>query len=311
MVNFPVLIRLNNSNFVFSQALPDGADMRFSKADNTFLPYEIERWDPVKSRAEIWVKVDTVYGNDSSQPLVMFWGNTAAASGSNGTAVFDTANGLQGVWHLGQPSGSTVPDATANGIKGTATATAAITGAIGMAQRFNGISSLIQAAGPADSGLNFPENGDFSASAWVNADALDSLYHGIVYKSNFQYGLQIRPENSWEFLTFIDKTGWEGSRSPASAGSWHFIAGVRNGARQYLYVDGICVDSTVTAIASNSSRVNNVPLEIGHCPDGGLEPDRYFRGIIDEVRISNVAYGADWIKLCHMNQKEQDALVTW
>lgn len=36
-----------------------------------------------------------------------------------------------------------------------------------------------------------------------------------------------------------------------------------------------------------------------------------FRGMIDEVRIANEAYGPDWIKLCYMNQKEQDALVKW
>jgi hypothetical protein len=29
------------------------------------------------------------------------------------------------------------------------------------------------------------------------------------------------------------------------------------------------------------------------------------------VRISNAASSADWIKLCYMNQKEQDALVKW
>jgi hypothetical protein len=50
---------------MFSQAQFGGSDIRFTKADNTFLPYEIERWDSAHSQAEIWVKVDTVFGNDS------------------------------------------------------------------------------------------------------------------------------------------------------------------------------------------------------------------------------------------------------
>jgi hypothetical protein len=309
--NFPVLIRLNSGNFDFSQAQATGADILFAKSDNTFLPYEIERWDAGNKVAEIWVKVDTVHGGDSAQPLMMYWGNGNAAAQSNPEAVFDTAAGFAGVWHLGQPSGAVVPDATANGNSGTATATDAVEGAVGMAQKFDGTSSYIKTSGSAESKLNFPESGTYSVSAWVNANTLDSLYHGVVYKSNFQYGLQIRPENKWEFFSFIDGTGWEGSRFSASADSWHFLTGVRRGTKQYLYVDGKCADSTLAVVSSNLSRVTNTSLEIGHCPDGGLNPDRYFNGSIDEVRISSVANSADWIKLCYMNQKEGGALVKW
>jgi hypothetical protein len=311
VMNFPVLVRLNSGNFDFSQAQPTGVDILITKSDNTFLPYEIERWDPVTGLAEVWVKVDTVHGGNSTQPLMMYWGNSNAVSQSNPAAVFETAAGFAGVWHLGQPSGAVVLDATANGNSGTATATTSVSGVVGNAQRFNGTSSIIRASGSASSKLNFPENGYYSVSAWVRANALDSSYHGIVYKSNFQYGLQIRPENTWEFFTFIDKTGWEGSRSMASANVWHFLTGVRSGTRQYLYVDGTCVDSIVAPMSSNQSRAYDIQLEIGHCPDGGLEPDRYFRGIIDEVRISSVANSTDWIELCYMNQKAQDALVKW
>jgi hypothetical protein len=37
----------------------------------------------------------------------------------------------------------------------------------------------------------------------------------------------------------------------------------------------------------------------------------FFDGMIDEVRISNIARSGDWIKLCYMNQKENDALITF
>ena len=69
VADFPVLVRLNSGNFDFSHAHTTGADIRFTKSDNTFLPYEIERWDPVTELAEVWVKVDTVYGNDNSRFL--------------------------------------------------------------------------------------------------------------------------------------------------------------------------------------------------------------------------------------------------
>ena len=311
VTNFPVLIRLTAANIDFTQAKNNGEDIRFANGDTTFLSYEIERWDAIGKKAEVWVKVDTVYGNDSAQTITMYWGNPNAADESNSAAVFDTANGFAGVWHLGLTTGVIASDATANGNNGTVTSTITVTGAVGMAQMFNGASSLIQASGPATDKLNFPENGNYAVSAWVNANAVDSLFHGILYKSNFQYGLQIRPENVWDFNTFIDNTGWEGSRSAALVGSWHFLTGIRNGTRQYLYVDGSCVDSTMVLQPSELTRVYDTSFQIGHCPDGGLDPDRYFSGVIDEVRIYGVANSPDWIKLCYMNQKEQDALLKW
>ena len=315
LTNFPVLIRLTSGIIDFSQARADGGDLRFIKEAGMPLPYEIERWDPVAGLAEVWVKVDTVYGNDIAHSFVMYWGNADAAPQSDPAAVFDTAAGFAGVWHLDQPVGAMVPDATANGINGTATATATVSGAIGAAQSFDGTSSLIQASGPESNKVNFPDTGTFSVSAWVKASVLDSLCQAIVFKSNAQYGMQIIPEHEWEFVTYIDKTRWEGTRSPATAGSWHAIAAVRNGTKQYLYVDGICADSSMTNIIAiapeNVSRAYDKPLEIGHCPDGGRNPDRFFNGIIDEVRISKTALTADWMKLCYKNQKEQDALVKW
>ena len=315
VTDFPVLIRLTSGTFDFSQARADGGDLRFMKEDGMTLPYEIERWDPVARQAEVWVRVDTVQGNDDARFFLMCWGNSAAASASDGAAVFDTAAGFAGVWHLGEPVGTTVPEATANGINGAATATTTVAGTIGAAQSFDGTSSMIQASGPASDKMNFSDSGTYSVSAWVKTNVLDTFCHAIVFKSNAQYGLQMIPEKEWEFVTYIDKTRWESSRSPASAGSWHAIAGVRNGTRQYLYVDGVCVDSLLTktpAIApENVARAYDKPLEIGHCPDGGRNPDRFFNGIIDEVRISRTALNADWMKLCYMNQKEQDALIKW
>jgi hypothetical protein len=35
----------------------------------------------------------------------------------------------------------------------------------------------------------------------------------------------------------------------------------------------------------------------------------FFKGIIDEVRITSVAPGAAWIKLCYTNQNSGDRLV--
>lgn len=312
--NFPILIRLTRSNFMFNEARGNGDDFRIlrSETDTASLPFEIESWDSAGGSAEIWVKVDTIYANSNRHCFTMKWGNPAAQSvNSNGTAVFDTTTGFKGVWHLGKPADSVITDQTVNAFNGISKTTVSVPGVIGMAQKFDGTSSMIQVSGAAIEKLNFPENGPFSISAWVNIDELDSIFRAIVFKSDFQYGLQIRPENQWEFVCFKDNTQWEMNRAPAQSGSWQFLAGVRNGTRQFLYVNGTCVDSSIVTLAAVTSRKTDLPLEIGHYPDGGVNPDRYFKGSIDEVRIAGTAFSADWIKLCYLNQKENDALLTW
>jgi hypothetical protein len=52
-------------------------------------------------------------------------------------------------------------------------------------------------------------------------------------------------------------------------------------------------------------RTKNVT--IGFIPEMG----RYWKGIIDEARISSRALSADWIRLSYMNQKVVDALVNF
>jgi len=37
----------------------------------------------------------------------------------------------------------------------------------------------------------------------------------------------------------------------------------------------------------------------------------YFKGKIDEVRISSAPLSPDWIRLCFMNQRENDKLVSF
>ena len=47
----------------------------------------------------------------------MYWGNPGATPISNSAAVFDTANGFAGVWHLGE-NGDSIYDATGNAFNG-------------------------------------------------------------------------------------------------------------------------------------------------------------------------------------------------
>jgi hypothetical protein len=321
VTNFPVLVRLSKSNFDFSRSAPDGADLRFAKPDGAQLSYEIERFDPVAGLAEIWVKVDTVFGGDSTRYITMYWGASSglAVSLSNGAAVFDTANGFQGVWHLSEAGNALAMDATINGYNGTPfnmTAALPVAGAIGNARNFDGSSSSIQMIGTATGKLNFNENDYYTISAWVNTDTLYSDTSAprrdftIVAKDNCQYTLKCF-KGDFAFVQYMDNVGWATSMSPAMVATWKYVAGECIGSRQYLYVDGVLTADSVNFMETfTRPRYTASDVFIGKTPPGSNNWSPYFfKGVLDEVRISNIALSADWIKLCYMNQRADDKLV--
>jgi hypothetical protein len=96
--------------------------------------------------------------------------------------------------------------------------------------------------------------------------------------------------------------------SPATAGTWNFVAGVRNGAQQRLYVNGVLTDSSIIVDNPTFFRSTGDDFTIGKMPNGTTY---YFKGMIDEVRVSSFAYEGNRTKLCYMNQKALDALVVF
>ena len=321
--DFPVLVRLSKGNFDFSHAAGNGADLRFTKPDGAPLSYEIEQWDSAGGAGTVWVRVDTVHGNDAQQYIVMYSGFPAAASGSNGAAVFDTASGFQGVWHLDGAGNAAAKDATINGYDGTPfnmTPASAVAGVIGGAREFDGSSSYIDMAGTADGKLDLPQNGSYTISAWVYVDTFDTRYHVIAGKGHEQYYVKVKCFGGsalWEFDEYEDKTGWAYTEvgNPPNSKTWVYLVGVRSGLSQQLYINGALALDTFGIMAGTLARNNGddfsigkylrpvtVPYNEGYCA---------FDGKIDEVRVSSMARSADWIKLCYMNQRADDRLVVF
>ena len=137
--NFPLLVRLNKNYFDFSQANPRGEDIRFS-ANGKPLAYQIERWDAAGGKADVWVRIPTIKGNDQ-QAIKMHWGKEKVSSESNGEQVFRTTEGFAAVWHLGD----NLEDATSNNLDGVNRPdkpTTNTTGIIGDAQEF-GVNKIL------------------------------------------------------------------------------------------------------------------------------------------------------------------------
>ena len=273
--------------------------------------------------------VDTLKGNSTNQKIRMLWGMPTMPDSSKSTAVFDTGNGFQGVWHLNEGSGASASDATVNAYNGTprgkgngSNRPSDTTGVIGRAKYFNGGSDT--GIGQRDTSyyiflssvngkLNFPDsNGTYVVSAWVNSDTLFTIPthdRSIVNKGNNQYNLQMgsedptnNPSVPWPNFGYVDVSkSWRATFSQASARTWKYVAAVHNGTHQYTFVDGIATDSTVKYYgAGGTNRISSDTVAIAALSTTKLD---CFKGYIDEVHIENTARSPDWIKLNFASQR--------
>lgn len=315
---FPVLIRLTERNFNFGQAGNGGNDLLFTTADDSPLPFEIERWDPDSGLAEVWVRLDSILGNDTGT-LFMYWGNSGAPGLPENGVVFDTAAGFSAVWHLGEAA-DTLHDVTVNRYNGTRYgALTPSAGIIGVGQQFG------TAASYADMGnvLN-PEMSAFTISAWVKRS--DTTLQTVIAKSDggspsVSYGwvLSFGVSGQVHFFAATGGDAWgtvgafdiwsDVDRPVFDTTDWHFITVVidrSDNNRCRIFIDGEDVTmGTNGDIADVGSVFNTVALRLGAEADGEVQ----WAGMIDECSVALTSRSADWIRLCYNNQKTENLLV--
>jgi hypothetical protein len=327
---FPLLVRLSSDTlgspggiaFDFSQAAGTGDDIRFSNSDGTTLPSEVEQWDSAAGTAAIWVRVDTILGNSDAQHLLMHWGALSqSSSGSNGAAVFDTANGYAGVWHFADTS--PFADATANGNDGIDSGTVAREGIIGQARFYGGTSFGYV---PDNATL---EPVSLTVSCWVKMDGafetavIDSfpkfMHKGFTGSATGfgSYALELR-NNSYRTSSFqvasLDSTyHFAASQTDHELETWYLLTGTFDSRTKIgtYYVNGNPVGTFSTPDSILYLTETDYPLTFGAQLTRGdpTKPDAQIRGSIDETRLSSRVRSAAWIRLCYENQKPGSTVV--
>ncbi|MBD3390377.1 MAG: DUF2341 domain-containing protein, partial [Chitinivibrionales bacterium] len=312
LYDFPLPIRLTSTSMGFSQAQSNGEDLRFEDSWESELSYEIELWSESGESAYVWVKMDTVLGDVDSQYITMYWGNGDAPTQSNAAAVFETSNDFYGVWHLGEDQSGTgtsnvYKDATSNSYDGDDYVSASgKSGVVGLGQELDGTDDRITMGDIISSAWDA-----ITIEAWVYLDADLSAERAMVRKdTHLQLGF-FPADNEIRNLVQAPTNGWTGGRDVAytiNAGTWYYFAFTYDNAVNELrnYAQGSQEGATATV---NGSIADNIAdLHIGWCESGSGD---YIDGVMDEVRISNTARSADWIKLCYQTQRQGQPTVTF
>jgi len=288
---FPLLVRLHKDFFDFTQARANGEDLRFSSSKGEALAYQIEEWDPDKGIASVWVRLPKIQGN-ARQEIKLHWGKPDARSESNGKAVFNESNGYISVWHMNGP----VKDEVGT-LESKDAGTTPCAGIVGQGRHFPGKLGIFCG----DKIEKYPSGASsHSTEAWFRAEKPNAT---LIAWGNEAGGrgskirMQFRsPPHLHIDSNFSDVRGV--GRLPL--GEWVHVVHTYDREDGKIYINGK-LDASAKPLLNIKSPAR---LWIG-----GWYNNYDFVGDIDEVRVSQVARSADWIRLQYENQKPLQTLV--
>ncbi|HST17662.1 MAG TPA: LamG-like jellyroll fold domain-containing protein, partial [Gaiellaceae bacterium] len=211
------------------------------------------------------------------------YSNTASASTPA------APSGLVAAYAFDEGSGTTTADASGNGHTGTITnATWATTGKYGKALQFNGTNAIVSIPDAADLHLSTA----MTLEAWVNPTAISPDWRDVIYKGDDNYYLMASSQPNSRPVAGVTAGGSHGEAAGTAnlpTSSWSFITATYDGSNVRLYVNGTLV-TTTAHIGTIAASTN--PLTIG----GDTIYGQYFAGMIDNVRVYNVALTAAQIQ---------------
>jgi chitodextrinase len=216
-------------------------------------------------------------------------GNLSGYSPVSSATTLAASTGLVAAYGFNEGSGTTVSDASGNGNNGTVSgAIWSSSGKYGSALTFNGSSAVVTIGNAASLQLTTA----MTLEAWVDPTVVNSAWRDVIYKGNDNYFL----EGTSQVSSVPGAGGTFGTADDLTLGTaalpvntWTHLASTYDGATLRLYVNGVQVDS----LAQTGNIVTSAnPLQIG----GDSLYGQYFAGMIDEVRIYNVALTAAQIQ---------------
>lgn len=277
LINFPILVHLDDTNIDWAKVQNAGQDIRFVDDDDTTeLDYEIEEWDDTND-AWIWVEVPQIDLGVNTDFIYMYYGNPIAADGQDVTGTWN-ANFIM-VQHLQEAAGA-LEDSTVNNEDGAENGviTYGATGQISDCIDFNG------AAGHIDITPALAEAG--TIECYVNVDQVATARGASQY---YLEGLYQHTANDQHYTqNATARAQW----IPWAATTWHYMVLTwtdrDNPATYEFYSDnlhrnavgGAANDQVLTKIGSNLT------------------------GYVDEVRLQDTDRSADWVEAQYLSMTE-------
>jgi hypothetical protein len=192
--------------------------------------------------------------------------------------------------------GDEVEDLSGQGNNGIINGSAEVdVGKFGEALLFDGVDDFVEV--PLSDSITFTEGSSFTVQAWVKTDDSPTQNDGIVgnYRQSTQafWNLSVSGDDAAQRgkmgfnIRDVGKVHYSGISSPdfLNDGQWHHLAGVRDQDQKKarFYVDGVLIDE----IDDQTEDINS-----GQSIWIGEHLDRFYKGLIDDVKVWNRALSA-------------------
>ena len=319
IASFPLLVRLDDGNFQFDQASPDGADLRFVDTSGNTLDYEMDSWHPEQGTASVWVLVPNIQGGSRANQLLLYYGNPFATSLSSGPSVFAR---FDLVLHMS----NTADGVTSQSIDSSGHAN---TGLVQSPPSLVSVADSIAGEGiELDGSKNYlattlrpTSPSTFSISMWFRTHTMSGgalAVFGANQAGNngrFDRAVWMDPDGRLSFAVSRDGRPWVvRSLAGYNKDDWHFLVARFSNAGQYLMVDGESVADDPTSTSADGYagywRFGEAPIQ---SMSVSYEPgqDNYFAGALDEIRVSSETESDARVKLTYAIERLQGHVLTY
>jgi hypothetical protein len=296
--NFPVLVKFHPSltNFSYAQFVSSaGHDLRFSNEFGAVLSYEVENWNTA-GVSHVWVQVPIL---TNQARIWASWGSPdnaiPPAYATNGSA---WSAGYAGVYHAGEggrPQRDSSPDGR-HGIPFGDASTAP--GLLAAAHQFDGTGDYVELP---STFVLFNGRVEVTVEFWFFARAVaagsDWQTSPVIFQGNGESAWMVTLGDSIPGNALgnrVDQGGWTTTvwHADIETGRWYHCtttytpAGINN---WKLHLDGRrMAERTRTGAVGHLTEKNAF---------GGntVGTDRWFDGLVDEVRVSACARSSNWV----------------
>ena len=310
--NFPVLIDITDndlrtcSNGGYMENA-SGYDIRFTTYLGIRLYHDIEGYDPISGRLTAWVRIPSL--SKINTDIFLFFGNPSISSNSSSSATW--SSNYKAVWHFN----NSIANASAFPLVSSDFGSTSTTGKILEGRNFIRTSHQYISVNYNDA-LDF--NDAITVSAWINLVTNDIDQKIFSNQNNISggYKLGIYTDGKVEFeIRTSDNHPYLNRSAPdgtiLSTSTWYYVVGVYSNSEDYIrtYVNGgldrpMVTDKTAGLTGSGNPAIGRETWNDPSTFDGK------FNGIIDELRVQNIARDAGWIKTEFNNQSSPSTFYT-
>ncbi|MFX0133710.1 MAG: DUF2341 domain-containing protein [Candidatus Hodarchaeota archaeon] len=303
LIDFPVLISILDSDLK-SHAQSDGDDILFSNDSEgiVWFEHEIERYNPNydgnNAQLIAWIRVPILYTSEDTE-IYMHYGNSTMQSLENPSGVWD--NGYKGIYHLkGNPTQELL-DSTSHNNYGTSggsmTSDDQVSAKINGGIDLDGSDDYFTVA---DS-LETESNPRMTISAWIFLKDASDDWITVAQRTDsggswFDWQIYARASDASPSYRAVYRAGGSDATSNITLQTlkWYYLVARNNGTHNFFYLDGYLTG--ISGAISISDSNNDIWF------GGNSVWGEYLQGIMDEVRVSNLARSSDWILTEYRNQ---------